>query len=136
MTLKELSQLYYLKKEIARDSAKLEELRAMVGCIPSPKTDGMPRSSPRVDSSAAELAADIVDLRAIISAKQSQLLHERARLERYINDIDDSLTRLIFAFRFIDGMDWQSVADSIGGGNTDGSVKMTCYRYLRRHSTN
>ena len=40
------------------------------------------------------------------------------------------VTRLIFTYRFVDCLSWQKVAEAVGGGNTEGSVKMICYRYL------
>lgn len=69
-------------------------------------------------------------MKAIIAAKQQQCIHERGRLERYIADIPDSLTRQIFTLRFINGLTWYQVAMHIGGGNTEDSVRMACNRYL------
>ena len=77
-------------------------------------------------------AAEIVDLQAIIAARQIQCIHERARLERWISGIPDSLTRQIFQARFVEGMTWAQVAEAVGGKNTEGSVKMACNRYLKR----
>ena len=76
------------------------------------------------------MAAEIVDLQAIIAARQIQCIHERARLERWISSIPDSFTRQIFAYRFIEGYSWVRVARIIGG-NTPASVKQRCYRYLK-----
>ena len=101
MTLKELSQLYYLNREIEMDQARLEALRAKASAPGSPNYDGMPKSP----------------------------IYEN-RLERYISEIPDSLTRQIFTLRFISGLSWLQVAYSIGGNNTEGGVKMICYRYI------
>ena len=133
MTVKELSQLYYLKKEIQRDEQRLKELERMKRAIPGPKLNGLPRAKKMPESRVERIVADIVDLQAIIEAKQEQITHERARLERYIVGIEDSMTRQIFTCRFVDGLSWNAVADAVGGGNTDESVKKTCYRYLLRH---
>lgn len=130
MTLKELSQLYYLNREIKADQKRLEELNGMIGAPSTPPISDMPRAPHGVDSKVERLAAEIVDLQAIIAARQIQCIHERARLERWISDIPDSLTRLIFTYRFVDCLSWQKVAEAVGGGNTEGSVKMICYRYL------
>jgi len=129
MTLKELSQLYYLNREIEMDRRRLEELRAKVEGPSAPRLTGMPRSTD-VESKLERHVADIVDLSAIIAAKQQQCIHERNRLERYISDIDDSLTRMIFTLRFINGLSWMQVAAHIGGGNTEEGIKKTCYRFL------
>lgn len=131
MTLKELSQLYYLNCEIERDQERLEQLRARVSAPGSPNYDGMPKS-PSFENRLERYIAEMVDLEAIIQAKITQCLHERNRLERYIAEIPDSLTRQIFQLRFINGLTWVQIAFSVGGGNTEGSVKMICYRYIKK----
>lgn len=132
MTLKELSQLYYLNREIERDQERLEKLRARASAPGSPSYDGMPKSS-GFGNRLENYIAEIIDLEAIIQAKITQCLHERNRLERYIAEIPDSLTRQIFQLRFINGLTWVQIAFNVGGGNTEGSVKMTCYRYIKKN---
>ena len=130
MTLKELSQLYYLKREIEMDQRRLQELEAKA--MPGAQAiTGMPHGS-NVADIVGRYAAEIADLRGIIEAKQQQCIHERNRLERYIAGIDDSLLRQIFTYRFISGFPWGQVADCIGGGNNAGNVKTACYRYLKQ----
>lgn len=131
MTLQELSQIYYLNREIAADKKRLDELNRILGAPASPPMSDMPRAPHGVESKVERLAAEIVDLQAIIAARQIQCIHERARLERWINDIPDSLTREIFKCRFVDCLTWLGVARCVGGNNTEGGVKMICYRYLR-----
>ncbi len=130
MTIQELSQLYWLNREIELDQQRLAELRSNASPR-SPSLTGLPGGGDN-SSSVERLAAEIVDLQAIIDAKHLQCIHERSRLERYIADIDDSLTRMIFRLRFVNGLSWQQVAASVGGGNTADSVKKTCYRYLKK----
>ena len=132
MTLKELSQLYYLNREIERDRERLERLRARAAAPGAPNYDDMPKS-PGVENRLERYIAEIVELEAIIQAKIIQCLNERGRLERYISDIPDSLTRQIFALRFIKGMSWRQVAFSVGGGNTEDSVKKIAYRFLDKN---
>lgn len=134
MTLKELSQLYYLNREIERDKKRLDELKLQAQGIPGSKLTGMPRGGTIAGSSIDRYIAEIVDLEAIISAKITQCMHERNRLERYIADIPDSLTRQIFTLRFINGLPWIQVAYSIGGNNTADSVRMTCNRYIDKEN--
>ena len=129
MTLKELSQLYYLDREIKLDRERLAELRSDLMNPKSPSYDGMPKS-PNPDPAMERCVAEIADLEAIIQAKIEQRIYERSRLERYISDIPDSLTRQIFTLRFINGLTWYQVAMHIGGGNTEDSVRMACNRYL------
>ena len=129
MTVKELSQLYWLNREIEMDQKRLEELeyKAVPG---SPIISDMPAAPHSNESKVEKMAAEIVDLKAIIAAKQIQCIHERQRLERYISTIPDSLTRSIFELRFANGLPWTQVAACLGGGNTTDGVKKRCYRYL------
>lgn len=131
MNVKELSQLYWLNREIELDKHRLQELEDIASNPKAQKLDGMPHMSGYGDA-LARMVAEIVDLKAIIAAKQQQCIHERNRLERYIDSIPDSLTRQIFALRFINGLTWYQVAAHIGGGNTEDSVKKVCYRYLNK----
>lgn len=133
MTLKELSQLYYLNREIERDKERLEALRARASAPGSPNYDGMPKS-PSYETRLERYVAEIVDLEVIIQAKITQCLHERARLERYIAEIPDSLTRQIFQLRFINGLTWVQIAFSVGGGNTEEGVRKRVYRYLEQEN--
>lgn len=130
MTLKELSQLYYLDREIKLDRERLAELRSDLMNPKSPSYDGMPKS-PNPDPAMERCVAEIADLEAIIQAKIEQRVYERSRLERYIADIPDSLTRQIFTLRFVEGMRWEEVADKIGSSSY--SVKHICYRFIAKN---
>lgn len=132
MTLKELSQLYYLNREIEMDKKRLQslELRALPG---AQVLTGMPHA-PGVSDKVGDYAAEIADLRGIIEAKHKQCLYERNRLERYIRDIDDSFIRQIFTYRFINGLPWNQVAACIGGNNTSETVRQAARRYIKKVS--
>lgn len=129
MTVKELSQLYWLNREIELDQKRLSALEQQAASPSSPHISGIPFSHGFPESAVERYAAEIVDLKAIIAAKQQQCTHERNRLERWISDIPDSFIRMIFTYRFVNGLTWNQVAHHIGG-NTEASVKMACYRYL------
>jgi len=108
MTLKELSHLYYLNREIEMDRQRLEELRSKAESLQS------------------------LALEAIIKAKQERCIQERDRLERFISGIDDSLNRQIFTMRCACGLRWVEIAAKVGGGNTAGSVSRRFYRVLEK----
>lgn len=131
MTLKELSQLYYLNREIEMDKRRLEGLKMKSQSPSSARLDGMPHST-SIESRVERYAAEIADLEAIIAAKCEQCIHERNRLERYISDIDDSRLRMIFKLRFVNGLSWWQVAAHIGGNNTGDSVRMAVQRFLQK----
>ena len=129
MTLKELSQLYYLRKEIEMDKQRLEALRTKAQSPASASSDGAPRTQNTV-SRVERYTAAIVELEAVIAAKREQCIYERARLEKYIAEIPDSYIRQIFTYRFVNGLSWVTVSIRLGGKNTADGVKKACYRYL------
>lgn len=160
MTLKELSQLYHLNREIEMDQSRLQSLDAeirqdeeqlafleMQASSPSsPNYDGMPKS-PSFGNKLEGQVARLCDLKDLIQrkkalrsdcamaiqAKQILCLTERNRLERYIATLPDSLLRMVFTYRFINGLPWGQVADCISVKATEDSVKKLCYRYLEEH---
>ena len=91
--------------------------------------------APGYSDKIARCVAEIVDLKAIIAAKQQQCLYERNRLERYIANVPDSLIRQILTLRYVDGKTWPQIAMTVGGGNTEDSVRMACYRYLKNDTS-
>ena len=128
MTLKELSQLYWLEKEIELDEARLEQLRSERG-VQAARITQLPRS-PNSVSRVEESFSRIEEIEQIIREKRIRCIEERLRLEMYIQGIPDSLTRQIFTLRFVDFLSWTEVAARIGGGNTTAAVKKRVYRYL------
>jgi len=131
MNLKEISQLYYLNREIEMDQQRLEELRSKAESPQSPVLTGMPMTA-SAESRLERYVVEMVDLEAIIKAKQDQCLHERNKLERFIGDMDDSLTRQIFTLRCVNGLSWAEIAIEVGGGNTTEGVRQRFYRGLKK----
>jgi hypothetical protein len=130
MTKKELSQLYYLNREIEQYEQKLSELRS-VACDTSTKITGMPHCG-GVSDKVSKIAVEIAYISETIENKKRQCWAEYHRLIDYINGIDDSLTRTIFMHRFVNGMEWEQVAASIGGSTAD-CCRMIANRYIRRN---
>ena len=132
MTLKELSQLYHLNREIEQDKERLERLKSAITSPTGPNLSGMPSGGSR-ENRLEKLIAEMVDLEAIISSKMTQCMHERSRLERYIADIPDSYTRQVFTARFVQGLSWEQVASRIGGITAD-AARMMCNRHIKREN--
>ena len=131
MTNKELSQLYYLNKEIKQLESNLMELET-TAYKTTPNLTGIP-GSVKCSDKVGRYAAEIADLKALINLNIKKCWHEKRRLERYIQSIDDSLIRQIFFLRYIELKKWEDVAASLGGNNTENSVKQIHSRYLRSH---
>lgn len=58
------------------------------------------------------------------------LLEMTNEVEEFIAGVNDSRMRRIINLRFIERLSWNQVADRIGGGNTEGSVKMAFQRFM------
>lgn len=129
MTLKELSRLYRLNREIEEERERLYRLRELFE-----KPSGAPLSTMHgggVVNRTERYIALIDELERRIAENICEALAERIRLEKYISSIPESYIRQIFRLRFVDGRSWNAVARKMGGGNTASSVKMACYRYIK-----
>ena len=130
MTLKELSQLFHLNKEIEENEQRLKSIEDSLVRISAPDFEEHSHPTGYVQSKIDKLTAEKVDLQNIIDSMNIQCRAERNRLMRYIQGIKDSYTRRVFTLRFVDGLTWLQVAQKIGRGDTDDAVRKICIRYL------
>ena len=107
MTKKELSQLFWLNKEIGELQKELRNLETSF------------YSSPFINW-------EIKDLKGLIALKLKQVQKQRYKLEQFIDGIEDSQVRLIFRLRHVNGLYWEQIGNEIGYSK-DGVRK----RYLR-----
>lgn len=131
MTKKELSQLYWLNREIEEQQRRLDELESLATSCTQHIT-GMPRS-PGVTDKLAKYVAEIIDLKGLIDLNIKKCFYELNRLNRYIESIEDSQMRMIISLRYVNGLNWTQVAMSIGGGNTPDGVRMMHNRFLSKN---
>lgn len=125
---KELSQLYYLSREIEQDRKRLEELEAAAQGSTQQIT-GMPRAAGFSDK-VGKYVAEIADLRGMIEQKVQRCWHELKRLNRYIASVEDSQMRQILTLRYINHMTWQQVASAMGNYNTADNLRMQHNKFL------
>lgn len=128
MTKKELSQLYYLNREILQDKQRLQELENRKN-NPAANVVGLLRS---LDGDGTAVAAEISDIKAAIKAKIQLSVVEYNRITRYVASVNDVLIRQIIMLRYINGLTWRDVAQHIGGGNTEKNVQMALNRYFEK----
>ncbi len=112
MTKKELSQLYWLNREIEEQQRRLDELESLATSCTSHIT-GMPHSTGVTDK-LSKYVAEIVDLKGLIDLNIKKCFYELNRLNRYIESVEDSQMRMILSLRYINGLTWQQIAFSIG----------------------
>lgn len=121
ITKRELSQLYYLSREIKRDKRRLKELEALAEGTTQHLT-GMP-IAPGFGDKTARYAIEIMELKEVIECNMRRCMIEYNRLIRFISSVEDSQMRQILTLRYVNGMTWQRIATEIGGGNTEDSVR-------------
>lgn len=131
MTSKELSQLYFLNREIQAEKNRLRELEALAeGC--TARITGLPHVG-GPNSKIENYAILISEQNDLINLKIKQSVIEYNRLTRFISDVEDSQMRMILQLRHVNGLSWRQVAEHIGGGNTAGSVRKAHDRFLQKN---
>lgn len=107
-----LNQLKYLRREVDMLSQRIAELElAAQGGVG--RITGMPRRAAARDRT-GECAVRITALWDRLEARRTRCMELLGALYAFIDDIDDSLTRQIITYRYIDGETWQRVARRIG----------------------
>ena len=69
--------------------------------------------------------------KATLELLEEDLSRKTNEIEEFIAHVPDSRIRRIINLRFVEGLTWNQVADRIGGGNTDESVKKMYQRYIK-----
>lgn len=130
MTVKELSQLHYLKQEV-------KELKEKIYRLQLAATDTSVRVSDTSHGSGAtdkvgKLVAEIDYYKMQLNERLKACQCELIKLEKYISDCDDSFIRQILVYRFVDGLRWNQVVDKLGAAS-EYSIKKALYRYIRKN---
>lgn len=125
MTKKELSQIYYLNREIEMWQIELESLRD----ISSVKLNGMPKGTDITDAT-GEKAIRAAQISNIIEGKLKELQIKRKEIYEFITELDDPLMRQIVMYRCLSLCTWEEVAIYVGGRNTAESVRKMFDRFF------
>ena len=118
-----------LERQIERieaDGAVVDKVRGGDGGLQSFKIEGFPY--PEYSRKKTLLYAR----KATLSELEMELLETLNEVEMFIASVKDSHMRRIISLRVVDGLSWNKVADYIGGGNTEGSVKMAFQRFMEK----
>lgn len=108
MTVKELSQLHHLQREIEMNNARF------LSIDPNNCTEA------------------VAKLRGTLEESLKHRVTEHERLFNYIEAIPDSLTRTIFTLRFVAGLDERQTAEYLGGKYSAATVQQRVKRYLKK----
>ena len=119
---------------LLRDLQKNRDLRAALETAAGPGArviTGMPHA-PGYRDKLGNLAAEIADISGEIQRIENELAELEPEISAFIDSIYDGQTRAIFRLRYQRGLGWGEVASAMGGGNTAGTVRQICFRYLRK----
>jgi cell fate (sporulation/competence/biofilm development) regulator YlbF (YheA/YmcA/DUF963 family) len=136
LTIQELSQLKHLKKEIAQLETLISELEGRpsqpLGCVQGSMInppyilhtitiEGEPDESVR---------REIGELKATLQEQRRKYIAEEKRLMDWIEKIPDSITRQIFRYKYVMGLDWDQIAYVVN--TTESCAKVSHHRYLKK----
>lgn len=126
MTKKELSQIYYINREIEMWQRELSSIYS----LESVNLDGMPRGS-SIGDATGEKAVRAAQIRDIIEGLLAKLQMKRKEVYEFIATLDDPLMRQIVMYRCLSLCTWEEVAMYVGGKNTADSVRMLFNRFFK-----
>lgn len=119
--------------EIEKGETVKDKVRGGLGGLQSFQIEGVPLKE------YSERKTDLLQKRLLLNSRKStlellefDLLEKTNEVEEFIAAVSDSRMRRIINLRFIEGLSWNKVADRIGGGNTEGSIKMAFQRFMER----
>lgn len=130
MTKQELSQIYYLDKELKIWNEELQKIQDRME-QGAKQIDGMPHGS-GVSDPVGNIAAELANCEMMITCKEAEIEIHRNKIIKYINSIEDTLMRQIIFYRCVSCVGWGQVAASIGGGATAAGVRMAFNRYFEK----
>ena len=130
MTLERLNNYRHLQKEIDELRRRIQVLKDEAESI-SVNLSGMPKGNS--GDKLGRMVSEYLDLQVELENILAERIAEQKKIMFYINTIQDTRTRLIFYFRFVEGLKWESVAMNISSVETEGNCKMTVARYVKSH---
>lgn len=124
MTIRELSNYYYISQDIETLEDLIKELEASI--IKSPNLTGMPPSG-KVSKPVEELTTKVIEKKEKLEKKKQNLLEERNKICDFIESIEDSLIRQIVIKRFLQLESWEQIGEEVYLSRT------TSYKKLKRY---
>ena len=116
MTVKELSKLYHLNREVELNKRQLE----------------------RLETDCAEDERLLAELRSAIGDCSSPPLSDMPKAHNVSSPVENMVMRIgqllrqLFTLRFVNGLPWEQSAFSLWGASGRGeTARKMCYRYLK-----
>lgn len=135
MDKEQLKQIRYIKTEIEVIQKQIDNLEPASAID---KVNGSSNHFPYTKRSFTVEGIDTVEyrqkaqlLQRKLEYKKQELTDKLIELEKFIDNIPDSLVRQIIRLRYIECLTWNKIARLVGNNNTADSVRMIVNRYLQ-----
>ena len=130
MDKRTLYRLFVLPKMVEQKRREVQRIWERLTSI-SPSLSGMPHAG-GVHDKIGEGVPELVEKKEELEAQIRAYEKEADMITGWIDAIEDLQVNLIFSLRFKERMSWNEVADTVGGNNTENSVRMMVNRYLEK----
>lgn len=130
MDKRTLYRLFVLPKMVEQKRREVQRIWERLTSI-SPSLSGMPHAG-GVHDKIGEGVPELVEKKEELEAQIRAYEKETDMITGWIDAIEDLQVNLIFSLRFKERMSWNEVADTVGGNNTENSVRMMVNRYLEK----
>lgn len=127
MTVEELSEIYYINKEIKSLQLELAQLQQKNFYKNNIMSD-MPRGGEAKEAS-FEYVNQVMELEDLLNYSLRKLQYQRRKVEEFLNTVEDAELRLIMRLRAVNNMRWEDIGRELGMERTTVSKKF--YKYFR-----
>lgn len=130
MTIEELKQYQHLQGEVRFWQKELEKTMQK-SYVRSPQLTGMPGAKRLADLTAQRAIeeGEILNTIRMMQRRSARMLQE---IVAFVKEVEDPLLRAVIYGRYIKGMTWNQLANTIGGKNTPDGLRKLHNRYFRR----
>lgn len=129
------NQIKKLEKRIAEiEEGEIvkDKVRGGLGGIQSFTIEGIPTKEYQKKKMELYIKKELIENRKnTLKTLELEILRQLSDIEEFINSLSDSYIRQIVTLRVIKGLTWLEVAEKVGGGNTEDSVRMMFNRCFK-----
>ncbi len=129
------NQIKKLEKRIAEiEEGEIvkDKVRGGLGGIQSFTIEGIPTKEYQKKKMELYIKKELIENRKnTLKTLELEILRQLSDIEEFINTLSDSYIRQIVTLRVIKGLTWLEVAEKVGGGNTEDSVRMMFNRCFK-----
>lgn len=111
-------------EKIEQEGVVVDKVRGGEGGLQSYKIEGFPHTQHKKKKALLTARKDM------LNELEFKILENLNEIESFITKITDSHVRRIINLRIIEKNTWGKIAEKIGGGNTEDSVKKIFYRFM------